>query len=124
MNVIVEPRFSVHDVLRKKKRKLRIRKHYKKPKREEMAIQEHYLLRGASINPGDLNNPEGIRISAEKTFVEDTNNDLRGLTTDKPVLDTPAINGQVNAMMNIILAAAKQHYGSQNVEWAEPPVLP
>jgi len=124
VNSIITPRFSVHDVLRKKHRQLRIRVKKEKPKREKMAIQEHYLIRSASINPASSTTPEAVRLSIEKTFIEDTNNENRGLTTDKPKLNNAAINGQVNAMMAIILAAAKTHYGSQNVEWIEPPVLP
>lgn len=89
-----------------------------------MAIQEHYLIHQAIITPGSLQSPEGVRILADKTFVEDTDSELRGTVDKQPLLDTPGINGQVTAMMAIVLTAAKQHFGSQNVEWAEPPESP
>jgi len=85
-----------------------------------MALELHYTIRQSTINH-QVTVEDTIDLNLGIVVIDDaTGEPVAPEFGQDTTLDTPAINGQVTAINAIILAAAKQALGTQNVEFAAP----
>ncbi len=95
-----------------------------------MALEPHYeireiLVRGTEDPPGPELPIDSLKVQVEVTFFDETTSEQASFVlSQKHFLDNAAIDGQITAIKAIVLAAAKQHFDTQEVKYPDPPELP
>ena len=81
-------------------------------------VEPHYSIQQIVVDPvSDI-----LRIKTTVQFLDSVTGDPIPVRSNLgPPLDTPAVGGQITAIKAIVLAAAKQHFGTLNVVFSDPP---
>ena len=90
-----------------------------------MALDPHYEIREILVRGTEDPPIDSLKVQVEVTFFDDiTSEQASFVLSQKHFLDNAAIQGQITAIKSIVLAAAKQHFDTQEVKYPDPPELP